>query len=72
LQHGTQFEPIERTSARLPIITTSVDRANPTGSVARNIALPAFFIGFGDCVLLPGMALLGGGLPVRYFFGRKA
>jgi hypothetical protein len=40
--------------------------------VAHNIMLPAFFIGFGAWVLLPAIALLGGGLPVHYFSGRKA
>lgn len=40
--------------------------------VAHNIVLPAFFIGFGSWVLLPAIALLGGGLPAHYFSGRKA
>lgn len=36
------------------------------GHVAHNITLPAFFVGFGAWVLLPGIALLAGGLPVHY------
>jgi len=40
--------------------------------VAHNIVLPAFFIGFGAWLLLPAIALLGGGLTVHYFSGRKA
>jgi hypothetical protein len=40
------------------------------GHIAHNIILPAFFVGFGVWVLLPGVALLAGGMPVHYFSRR--
>jgi hypothetical protein len=40
------------------------------GHVAHNIILPAFLVGFFAWVLLPAVALLAGGLPVRYFSRR--
>jgi hypothetical protein len=40
--------------------------------VAHNIMIPAFFTGFAAWVVLPAIALLAGGLPVRHFYGRQA
>jgi len=39
--------------------------------VAHNIMLPAFFVGFSAWVMLPAIALLAGGLPVHFLFGRS-
>jgi hypothetical protein len=38
---------------------------------AHNITLPAFFTGLAAWVILPGIALLAGGLSVRHFFLRS-
>ena len=38
--------------------------------VAHNIMIPAFFTGLAAWVILPGIALIAGGLPVRYFTRR--
>jgi hypothetical protein len=40
--------------------------------VAHNIMISAFFVGLAGWVILPGIALLVGGLPVRYFSGQAA
>jgi hypothetical protein len=50
----------------LPIVVILDDR------VAHNIMIPALFTGLAAWVILPAIALLAGGLPVRYFYGRLA
>jgi len=48
----------------LPVIVILDDR------VAHNIMLPALFTGLAAWVIFPAIALLAGGLPVGYFYGR--
>ena len=38
---------------------------------ARNITIPAFFVGLSAWVIFPAMALLAGGWPVQYFAARR-